>query len=336
MPRTASVAVPSPSSANRRAIRWLSLAFAAIGLALLVETVRRVGWAEVRAGVGSVGWWFGAIVALGGLRFAARARSWVACAGESSFRTGRAFEAALAGDALGNLTPLGLLASEPTKVLLTRRYLSTPQAVSSVAVDNVFYILSVLVMVAAGTLVFLRRAGVPDALRTGADLVLAGVGLALAFAVLVARHRPAVLSWLAATGARLLQRPERTTEFLRDLEARFYGLLEWPAGRLARVVAWQAAFHAAAVVEVYLILVLLPGSAHATIVDAFVLETAGRLITVVFKFVPYRLGVDEAGSALVARMLALDPTAGVTLALIRRLRILSWNAVGLALLARAR
>ena len=67
--------------------------------------------------------------------------------------------------------------------------------------------------------------------------------------------------------------------------------------------------------------------------DAFVLETTGRLIVVAFKFVPYRLGVDEAGTALVARALALDPTVGVTLALVRRMRILIWNGIGLFLLA---
>jgi hypothetical protein len=67
-----------------------------------------------------------------------------------------------------------------------------------------------------------------------------------------------------------------------------------------------------------------------------VLETAGRLIVVAFKFVPYRLGVDEAGAALVARALTLDPAVGVALALVRRIRILCWNAVGLIALARRR
>ena len=82
-----------------------------------------------------------------------------------------------------------------------------------------------------------------------------------------------------------------------------------------------------------MILRVLPGGGTVTLLEAFVLETAGRLIVVAFKFVPYRLGVDEAGTALVARALALDPAAGVTLALVRRVRILFWNAAGLMLLA---
>jgi hypothetical protein len=103
---------------------------------------------------------------------------------------------------------------------------------------------------------------------------------------------------------------------------------------LARIAGWQAVFHLFAIAEVYLVLRALLGSQEISVVDAFLLESAGRLILVAFKFIPYRLGVDEAGSALVARELGFDPTVGVTLALVRRLRILAWNAVGVALLTR--
>jgi len=117
---------------------------------------------------------------------------------------------------------------------------------------------------------------------------------------------------------------------LREIEVHFYALLTWPAARIARVFFWHALFHIGAVTEVFLVLRLV--SSGATLLQAFVLETTGRLIVVVFKFVPYRLGIDEAGTALVARALTLDASAGVTLALVRRIRILTWNAVGLVLL----
>jgi hypothetical protein len=113
-------------------------------------------------------------------------------------------------------------------------------------------------------------------------------------------------------------------------------VLTWPASRIAHVIVWEALFHVAAVLEVFLVMRLLPAGRPITLLDAFVLETAGRLIVVAFKFVPYRLGVDEAGTALVARALALDPAVGVTLALVRRLRVLFWNAIGLVLLASRR
>lgn len=329
----------SPPAPRRSRLPPLNLLLALVGLMLLVATVRQVGWDEVRAGLVSLRWWFLAVIALGGLRFAARTRSWMACAepepgdvAAAPLRFPHTYGAVLAADALGNITPLGLLASEPAKVLLVRRRLSTVSGLSSVAADNAFYTTSVLLMIAAGAAVFFSVAEVPAPLASAGQAVIA-VGLAaLVAVVLVARRRPAVLSNVAAVVARLTGRAERSPEFLREVERRFYGLLQWPASRLLRIAGWQAAFHTAAVAEVWLVLQLLPGATGATLVDAFVLETAGRLVTVLFKFVPFRLGVDEAGSALVARALAFDPTVGVALALVRRVRILCWNAVGLVLL----
>jgi len=39
---------------------------------------------------------------------------------------------------------------------------------------------------------------------------------------------------------------------------------------------------------------ILPRDVQPTLLHAFLLEAMGRLITVVFKFVPWRVGVDEA------------------------------------------
>jgi glycosyltransferase 2 family protein len=312
-------AIPTP-----RARLWYLAAFV-VGIALLGAMVQRVGLADVRRGLASVGPWFVLIVALGGARFAARAQSWMACAeaGGERLRFRDAFAAVLSADALGNLTPLGLLASEPAKVLLVRRRLSTVSGVSSVVADNAFYTLSVILVIALGTVLFLRRASVPDPLRFAAEVVLAAAFVFLVSVTWAARRQPAVLSHVARLAATLGQRVHLSTDRLAEIERRFYGVLSWPVARLLRIAGWQIAFHAAALLEVYLVLRLLPGAGHVTVLDAF-------------KFIPYRLGVDEAGSALVARALGFDPTVGVTLALVRKLRILAWNAVGVGLLARDR
>jgi uncharacterized membrane protein YbhN (UPF0104 family) len=303
-----------------------------------VLMIHRVGLAEVTRGLSSLGVWFVVVLALGGLRFAARARSWMACTEETGgrLRFSDAFSAMLSGDALGNLTPLGLLASEPIKVLLVRRQLATTIGVASVAADNAFYTLSVITVVTLGTVAFLERSDLPDPLRLAGHTVLMLVLVGIMGAAWAARTQPKVLSQLAPLVARLARRASVPAERLDEIEQRFYGLLNWPTGRLLRIGLWQLVFHAAATCEVYLVLRLLPTASHATLLDAFLMETAGRVIVVAFKFVPYRLGVDEAGSALVARALGFDPTVGVTLALARKLRILSWNALGIALLARSR
>lgn len=315
-----------------------SLAAAAVGAGLLVVTIRQVGWADIQSGLRAVGAWFAVVMALGGLRFLVRALSWQACAvqvGAPPFPASVAFGAVIAGDAVGNLTPLGLLASEPAKVLLVRRHVATGPALTSVAIDNVFYSASVIVMVTAGAWVLVRHVALPPHVRTGAELVLGGAVAGVAGAAWLAIRRPAVVSWLTGVAARLTGRRARTSEALAEIEARFYGVFEWPAGSLWWIAALQVLFHVGAVAEVWLILSLLAGR-PTSFADAFVLESTGRLITVLFKVVPFRMGVDEAGAAVVAGALGVPISYGVSLALIRKLRILVWNALGLVVLARTR
>ena len=311
----------------------LNLTFAVIGAVLLLFMVRSVGWVDVQRSVTDLGWWYGPIILLGGLRFAARSRAWQVCAGAAGLTFRRAFSAVLAGDALGNVTPLGLLASEPAKVFFVTDRISTVNAVSSVAAENAFYVASVLAVLGLGALTFFEIANVPAGLGLGGQVVLSVVMIAGLAGIWILRRQPAILSRLAQTAARWTGRGHTAPDRLREIEVHFYAVLAWPWTRIAHVVAWEAAFHVAAVAEVFLILQLLPVARPASLLEAFVLETAGRLIVVAFKFVPYRLGVDEAGSAMVARALAFDPAVGVALALVRRLRILFWNGVGVLLLA---
>jgi hypothetical protein len=50
--------------------------------------------------------------------------------------------------------------------------------------------------------------------------------------------------------------------------------------------------------------------------------------------VPFLIGVDEAGAQFVAETVAIGASIGVTLAIIRKGRILFWTAVGLGLLVK--
>jgi len=331
------VTSPAASSPSSRA-PLVGLVAALIGVALLFATIRQVGWREIQQGVGAVGAWFLVAVLLGGLRFFARARSWILCAdqiGAPGLTPGQAFGAVLAGDAVGNLTPLGLLASEPTKVLLVRRTLPTSSALTSVALDNGFYTVSVLVMIAAGAWALVRQVALDAAIRLVAEGVLAAVVMAVVGGAWVALRRPAMLSRLAQLAARVMGRKARSADVLRDIEARFYGVFNWPAPTLWAAAGWQAAFHLGAVLEVWVILQALSGG-QTSLADAFVLESAGRLVIVLFKVIPFRIGVDEVGAAVVATALGIPASHGVALALVRKLRILVWNACGLVVLARAR
>ena len=131
-------------------------AAALVGAVLFTYAIRNVGLASVVTGIKRVGWGLVPILALAGLRFLLRAAAWRLCMpARAQFTLGQAFAAFLSGDAIGNVTPLGLLASEPTKIFLIRHRLATREAVSSLAVDFVIYTISAVTMIVAGVAVLL-------------------------------------------------------------------------------------------------------------------------------------------------------------------------------------
>jgi hypothetical protein len=176
----------------------LNIVVAIIGVALLVFTVGRAGgWASIVDGIASIGWWFIVVLLLGAFRMMCRTRAWMACVtqapstngeqGSGELRFADAFAAWLVSDAMGNLTPLGLLASEPTKILMVRSKISTVASVASVTIENAFYTASVCAVLLTGTWLFLQRANVPPGLEQISELIVAGVAVAAIVGVWFAR-----------------------------------------------------------------------------------------------------------------------------------------------------
>ena len=318
---------------SRPRLALLNIVVAIVGVALLIYTVRRAGgWGVIVDGVASIGWWFAVVVLLGAFRMLCRTRAWMVCANDPQLRFSDAFGAWLVADAMGNLTPLGVLASEPTKILMIRTKISTVTSVASVTIENIFYTASVLVVLLTGTWLFLQHANVPPGLERISEIIVAGVAIAAVIGIWAARARPAVLSRFAPLVAKIAGSSDAPGDAMREVETQIYAVPKWPIGRLAHVALWEVAFHVAAVVEVLVVLRLLVPD--ITLTEAFLLESTGRFVTVAFKFVPYRLGIDEVGSGAVATVLGLPPASGVTLALTRRLRIIVLNALALVRLVR--
>ena len=313
------------------------VAAAVLGVALFVYFVQRAGVGEIAAGIGRLGWLFLAIVALAGLRFAARGMAWRSCLeGPHRLTPGRAFLAVVAGDALSNLTPLSLLVGEPAKALFVRDREPVSRTLAALAVENLFYTLSAALVIAGGALALVLR------LRTADTWWLAGVGLVVALIVLISLVH-AVIWRQVRVASGLFDLVERRglaprgvarwAERVRQTEDRVYALYPREPGRLVRLGGWELSFHALAILEIYIVLSLISDIAP-TLLDAFVFESTNRFITALFKVVPMRIGVDEAGTAAFAELLAFGTTAGVTLAIVRKARMLVWMTAGFGLLVR--
>jgi hypothetical protein len=325
-----------PDSRPRRPLTAVGVLTTAGGLVLFVWWIRRTGLDDIRAGFAQIGWGLAGIVLLGGVRFALRAAAWILSIEPPhrlAFR--EAFAAVVAGDALGNVLPLGPLVSEPTKVAFVRRSVPLGPAATALAIENVLYTLSVAAMIAAGMAALLFVFDIPLELREISEVAIAAVLVTFTAALVLLWTRPALVSRTLAAilpGSSTRQRVERV-ERARALEEQIYTFASRRGAVMIPIVGAEVLFHALGVLEAYITLWLLLG-ARPSFVIAFIVEAAGRLLTVAFKFVPLQMGVSEAGTAFLTGVLGLGTTLGTTLGLVKKVRMLCWIAVGTILLVR--
>jgi hypothetical protein len=311
--------------------------FAALGLALFAYFVWKAGAGAILAQMRSLGWGFLAILAVSGVRPAVRALTWTLCfEREQTLPWRDALAAYLVGDALGNLMPLGIVVSEPAKAAMARERVPLAASAAALAVENLFYMLSVALFVFAGTAAVLATFPLPPRLRVLSYGVLGGIVLVVLCAYFVIHRRWKFLSRaVELTAARGVGRgfAARHGAKFGALEDRVYGFYARHGARFPAILLLEFCFHLAGVAEVFLTLYFITG-ARPSWLAAFVLESVNRVINVVFKFVPMRVGVDEMGTAKFTGALRFGETAGVTLAIVRKARIVVWTAVGVALLVR--
>jgi hypothetical protein len=314
--------------------RWILAALAVVlGTALLVWQVRETGTDNILRGMAAVGWMgAGGILLLSFFRFVVRSTGWSALiAGETP--PGRALAAMLVGEALGSLTPLSFVVSEPAKAAFLaskRGGVTTGAALAALAAETFIFGVSVAIYIILGAATLLYVYPVDEGLRMAGLWALAGMSAALCGAAWMAWHKPALASALIR---RVPLKPAAAfADRVNAFERSAYGSTMHDSARVGVVIACATLFHLLSYLELWLTLWLITGESLPA--AAFVLDTVGRLTNVLFKVIPLQLGVLQVGSELVARAMALPPGVGVTVALVRTVRVLFWSSIGVGLLAR--
>lgn len=308
---------------------------ALVGVAVFAYVLHRAGTGEVLDGIQRVGWAFAGVIALGGVRFLLRAAAWMRCLERpNSLKLGQVFQAVAAGDALGNITPLNVIVGEPAKGLLLRGREPLRRTLPALAVENLFYTLSAVLMIVGGL--------VAVVLMFQAAVQVATVTMIAAMALLVGTvHIVIWKRWLVATtsiewlAGRSAAPPVLTRVAGRVAagERQVHILYPRDRRRLVPLALLELGFHALGVAEAFLVLAVISDQPPA-LLHAIVFEAINRFISFAFRFVPLRVGVDEAGSGLFADLLALGTATGVTLAIVRKGRMLVWIAIGIAIVVR--
>lgn len=330
--------IPNSKGKHLARLKIFAVVLTVFGACLFAYFVYSVGWRDILSGVARVG--------LGGflfvqflyfLRIATRAVAWKLCVPEPyKIDLRDTVSAVVIGEALSSLIPLGILISGTAKAVAVKKRLPLVVGLSSVATENLFYSLITGLFICFGAFAFLRSFDLATGWVWTIDTLVAIIFLLISIgALMVARQwrwASSACEWLynRGFGKRFL---ESGRAQVKEFENLIYGFYREYPRRFAPIVLMQIAYHVVGVAEVWFILSRI-ASAGANVYTAFLLESISRIITIVFKLIPFLVGVDEAGAKFVTETLALGAGVGVSLAIIRKGRILFWTAIGLILIVK--
>ena len=328
----------SNKARNKKLARF-GIVFAVLGLLLFAYFVRKAGVPQIFDGIKRLGLGFLLILAISSTRHIVRALAWTKCfEAPYSLRFRHAFAARLMGDAVGNIVPLASAAvSEPSKAAFVTNRVPLLASLSAIALENIFYSLSVVLFIFSGTAALLLNFSLPKPLRYASIVALVITLAIVPLGFLILRKRFKFLSGsMSFLYGRGLARAwmEKGIPAARALEDRIYGFYEGNSQRCIAIFLLELCFHAAGITEIFVVLWFISDLIAPTLLTAFILESVNRVIIVVFKFIPFRTGVDEAGTGMLSEVLGFTTAIGVTLAIVRKARDLFWTAVGMALIVR--
>jgi len=328
--------VLTENQSGSRRFAPLGIIFGLLGLLLFAYFVSRAGVGEIVSNIQRLGAGFLLILAISSIRYIVRALAWTRCIEPPHrlpFRD--AFAARLMGDALGNIIPfVSAAVSEPSKAIFVKDRVPLLVGLSALAIENIFYTLSVAIFIFAGTATLLLTFSLPKGLRYASIGALVTTLVIIPLVYLVIRWQTRFLSgalgFLSRRGL-LTRLVGKLGPRARSLEDRVYGFYATSQRSFLSIFLLDLCFHVAGVLEIFITLSFISPVAP-TLTQAFILESVNRIINVAFKFIPLRAGVDEGGTGQVSKVLGFARDVGVTLAIVRKGRDIFWSAIGLLLI----
>ncbi|CAN5268257.1 hypothetical protein BH20ACI1_BH20ACI1_06140 [soil metagenome] len=336
--KTSASQTPNLNRKHLKRVKIFGVILTIIGIGLFSYFVYSVGVNEIILGVEKIGFGgFALIIFIYFLRISCRASAWQLSVYEPfKLKFSDALSAVMIGEALSSIIPLGVIVSGTSKAVAVRNRLPLVVGFSSIATENLFYSLVTGIFITFGAITFLRNSQVPEGWVLIIDALIFLVFFLLLFGFFIVYRQLHFASnfcnWLynRRIGRSILENGRAQVRLFEDL---IFGFYRKHPRRFLPICLFEIIFHALGVTEILFILSRI-SEVFPSFYAAFLLESMSRVITIVFKLVPFLIGIDEAGAKFISETLALGTGIGITLAIIRKGRILFWTAVGLTLIVR--
>lgn len=316
-----------------KVMRLMNTIFLVLGVGLFVVLIWQLDPKDVWQRLVSVGWFFLASFGFHALALAVSARAWqhVIHKERSTATYWDLFVAFWFGHVINFLTPASTL-GEVSRFSILKGKVEDHELVASLISYNFFTFVFEQLFAILGPILALIFLALPATILWGvfglAFVMLIPTVLLFIFLRMGAISRLAMLvgklPLIKKYKQTLSDKSFRIDQSIRDFMAR--------PREFRKAAFWMFVARMIDILEVWMLLTILMPGKHTpffVLLLAFVSQTTTQLINWILSIVPGRVGITEGGMTLLFKMLHLDPIAGFSMEVIRRLRMLLTVAVGL-------
>ena len=314
--------------------RLIQIGFLLFGIALFTWVLWDVDLAELANSIRVIGLFrFALILLIYLIAFLLDVWVWQAAIVSSNMGSQwliKLFWIKLAAEAFNNGTPTGGVGGEPLKAILIHRYFAVGyrEAIASLILYKTIIVLSLIVFLGTGFAVMITNPVLPEIYNKVATVGFVALSTGVILFFLIQRYK--FVSWISAFLIRrgASERVQRALDHIRDMDERLAGF--YTGSRKRFVVAYLLALAnwIMGAVEVYYTMLFL--GHPITMMEAVIIEVVVQLVRAGTFFIPSSIGVQEGTFLLVTGAISGNPTAGLAMGLVRRLREIIWIAWGFA------
>ena len=240
----------------------------------------------------------------------------------------RCFKIRLVGEAFNNLTPFAGMGGEPLKAILLKQSYGYgySDGIASLILTKTINVIALILFLAAGLLFILESAKLAVQIKIVASMGLVSLTfciflffLAQRFkitstaGILLSKYKP--LAWLLQKLLHVEAIEDRLVKFYTEKRAKFSSAL------ILAFSNWLLG-----VLEIYYTMQFL--NFPVSLVDAWIIESVAQLIRAGVFFIPASIGVQEGVFIIIGSSITGSPTAGFAVAIVRRVREITWMAWG--------
>ncbi|MDP6486118.1 MAG: flippase-like domain-containing protein [Alphaproteobacteria bacterium] len=312
-------------------MKTLRILFLLLGLALLTAIVARTDLTAVAGHVEHLKWGFLAVLGVYLASFLADTLSW-----QYLIRPFRCdwpwfyalWKVRMVGAAVSRVTPFVGLAGEPVKAVLMKNFLGLDyrEGVASLVVAKTANLMALVVFLCIGLALTIASGYLSPGyqLATTIGLAVLMVGIAVVFAVQRLKVTSTVWEWLSRR--RFGRRLARVLHHIQDLDDRLVESYDRDHGKFLLALALTFVNWVLGAVELYLILWFF--GHPVSVAEAWCIEAVVELARAGAFFIPAGIGVQEGAMVLIITPITGQPSLGLAVALVRRLREIIWIGWG--------